>query len=212
MIQTIDFPELAFEPVQHVYVHRPTMRRLDSVTQVMGLLGLALEWWSPAALARGRWVHECAHLFVLGDLDEGGARSQHPEWWGWVEAFIRAMSALRVEPRFSEVRLYDERWGLAGTADLPGIFYRGEREGWEIKTGDTSHVEIQCGGYDAMWKVRVPGLPIARWRCLELRRDGGFHLSDPLDVTGGWYDLAACLRVLAARRRYARGYADKEAA
>ena len=201
MIQTLEFPELAFDPLAHRYEHLPTGKHLDSVTRVMRLLGLGPQNGGPEALARGRWVHECAHLWLVGDLDEEAARAQHTDWWGWVHAFMRAIRELRAEPRFSEVRLYDERWGLAGTADLPGIFFRGEREGWEIKSGNSSHVEVQCGAYNALWRVRVPGLPVARWRCLELRAGGGFRLSDPLDVAGGWADMAACLRVLAARRR-----------
>lgn len=205
MIQRLEFPELAFDRFAHAYELLPARRRLDATTRVMRLMGLGSQAAGPEALARGRWVHECAHLRLLGDLDDDAAHVQHPAWWGYVLAFVRALEELRAEPRYSEVRLYDDRWGLAGTADLPGIFFRGEREGWEIKTGDTSHVEIQCGAYDGMWKARVPALPIARWRCLKLNADGSYRLSDPLDVSGGWADMAACLRVLAARRRVPNG-------
>ena len=137
MIQTLEFPELAFDPAAHVYVHLPTGRRLDSVTWVMRALGLGSQNGGPEALARGRWIHECAHLWVAGDLDEEAAEAQHPDWWGWVEAFMRAVRELEIEPRFSEVRLYDERWSLAGTLDLVG-FYRGSRTGIELREGSGS--------------------------------------------------------------------------
>lgn len=109
---------LAFDPVSHTYT--ADGRSIPSVSQVLrrrtNLSGIApdvLEY----ARARGQAVHRAIELDITGDLDEA---SLHPEVAGRFAGWRRFVQTSRFKPAGSEVRVFSQRFGYAGTFDLWG--------------------------------------------------------------------------------------------
>jgi hypothetical protein len=181
---------LQFDAEQHRYFLGD--RELPSVTAVLGLLerfegvpAATLE----AAREFGVHVHLACDLDNRGLLDEASLDpALAPYLVGWRK--YRAESGIALLG--SEVRLYDERLGYAGTCDVVGEL-NGQRAVIDIKSGAVPRtVGAQTAAY-------AHALGVRRRYCVQLLPNDyrATALKDPAD----WSVFVSCLNILNWRTR-----------
>lgn len=181
---------------EHRYIHVPTSREIPGVTHTMRAHGIGFQGVAPQeALQRGSWVHAASVLIDEDDLDE---RSVPREWAGYLDAYRRAVRETGVRMLEAEWRFWVPEYGYAGTLDR--IALRKARRGQiELKTGDTSDVDVQVAAYDRGWRRWNPERPCEWAECWKLNDDGTYRIV-PIDIEAGWRIFAACL-VVEERKR-----------
>ncbi len=154
-----------FNPEAHTY--HAGDRRLPSVTEIIGGLGLSRDWSflkdREFYLQRGTAVHACIKLHLEGaeiDWDFDGAEHVHPRF----DRFLQIAKDANLAPMLSEVPLFSETFGYAGTPDYFGPYARHPHAILDFK-GDAhepSH-DLQIGGYrglvlEAAMRGELPGV------------------------------------------------------
>jgi hypothetical protein len=138
-----------FDPEAHTY--HAGDRRLPSVTEVIGGLGLSRDWSflkdREFYLQRGSAVHACIKLHLEGaeiGWDFDGAEHVRPRF----DRFLQIAAGANLAPILSEVPLFSEAFNYAGTPDYFGPYARHRHAFLDFK-GDAyerSH-DLQLGGY-----------------------------------------------------------------
>lgn len=163
-----------------------------SVTQVLREEGLVDDrYFSPEAARRGSTVHRLAELDAEGDLYEQDIPEQFRGYLNAVRAFKREtgwFTARHTDDQLlTEVRLFNESYGLAGTADEIGMS-RGQTglSLADYKTGEPAPATgLQTGAYSRMFQLAT-GRVIVHRLAVQLRADGTYrlhHYTNPADVT-----------------------------
>lgn len=117
---------VTLDPERHIY--RTTDGTIvPSVTYILGCVGVRppIRMNALAALERGRAVHLAIHLWTKGEL---AMESVDPSIRGYLAAFLAWSAAHPMRVPKSEVVLYNETMGYAGTADYIG----GDRFGKKV--------------------------------------------------------------------------------
>lgn len=172
-------PLLDFDPESHTY--RFDGRVVPSVTQILRPVGFDYSAVPPATLdyaaQRGTAVHSATEFFDDGDLDED---SLDLEILPYVEAWRRFREESGFQVFRSEVRVYSQRHGFAGTFDCLGVLGR-QLAIVEKKTTAVLHpsTAIQVSAYMRAFNEGKPRDEQAK-RCYSvwLRRDGTFRLDE----------------------------------
>ena len=132
-------PEFVFRREDHTYWLGNS--RLPSVTQVLTGCGLVFEPQEQFYLERGRIIHRCCELLVLGTLD----------WYtvddrilGWVHSYNKFIIHQKWNIRTVETSRYSQAYLFAGTWDA------GFDTDWllDLKSGRPAKWhKLQLGGY-----------------------------------------------------------------
>jgi hypothetical protein len=154
-----------------------------------------------AARQRGSYVHACAALRALDDLD---LRHVADEYAGWVQAMLLAYDQLQLRPLLAEEPLYCPTWDYAGQLDFwgwapalvrpPGVVLI------EWKTGDYTGADMQLGAQANLMRANYPGLGPLECYVVSLRADGSYQ-AQAMAHEEGWQDFAAARRLYARLRR-----------
>src|SRR5258708_1596078 len=82
------------------HIYRLDCVKIPGVTQVLTDVGLlSIEWVTPEALYRGRYVHQVLHYLNEGDYDLADCL---PEFRGYVESWIKFRDRLDLRLRIIE--------------------------------------------------------------------------------------------------------------
>lgn len=181
-------------------------RPVPSITGVIDSLGFGFPRGGGGATPerlemarrRGSYVHGCAALRAVDDLD---AVAVPEEYAPWVLGLLDAYTVLRLRPLLAEEPLYEPLYDFAGTLDYfgwaptlvkpPGLALI------ELKTGDYSGVDMQLGAQAALLRANYPETRTIACFVLHLTETGRWEAERMTDEQG-WQDFAA------ARRLYAR--------
>lgn len=196
---------IGFEQERHRYYlpDRPE-HRIPSITGIIDALGMGFpsHRMAPAGLEeareRGRFVHGCAALLAIDDLNVAAIPVEYD---GWIAALHKAYEHLRLRPLLVEEPLYEPLYDFAGTLDFFGRSTTLVRPPGtaliELKTGDYRGVDMQLGAQAALLRANYPQVGPLECFVLHLDGDGRWGV-DRMDAEQGWQDFAA------ARRLYAR--------
>ncbi len=172
---TASFP-LTFEPDAHIYRWRGEVR--PSVTQVLKDMKISPSYPPDRGwLEFGTAVHRCCQLVLLDrlDLDETSP-VLHP----YVDAFRRVRDDYRLEPIATELAVYHEDLGYAGTLDLHCRVFGKDHAIIDYKTGaPPESTALQTAAYDLALS-RMQGFPSRSGR----RRFAMRLLTDETKTTG----------------------------
>ena len=188
-------PGLTFEPAGHIY--RWCGKVVPSVTQLTKQLATFVGN-NEAAMELGIKVHLTAHLDDIGDLDEA---SLGEPLAGYLKAWRAWKTKNRAEILGSEVPLYNEMHGYAGTPDKYAVLHflnsrRMTRAVVDIKTGEWyPSYGPQLAGYRALIEPRL-GVRIRERLGVALQPDGTYEEREYTDPN----DMAAFLGCLAQYR------------
>jgi hypothetical protein len=180
---------LRYEAERHLYFVDDEL--VPNVTRIISGLNLQeTRWFTDEAAERGRHVHECVHLLMLGTLDPA---SIFPAYRGYVESAARLLEDAGVDCSKvrTEVRVYNAALGYCGTADYLGPF-AGAEACLDWKSGALgAPVGIQTALYDLA--DPLPGGERRRRYGAQLKANGKFPNvvaldRKPYDVQG--YDYA----------------------
>lgn len=183
---------LRFDPVEHKYLLAD--RELPSVTTILRDAQLVDDtWFTEEARLRGTAVHAAIERL----------HQQRPffdvnaDYRGFVEAYLAFLASSQFTWAASEVRVYDEARGYAGTIDLLGALPGHPKVLIDIKTG---HVPPTVGPQTYAYA-----------RCLEtfheryalhLSFDGQFRLTPLRDWRNDEADFLAALRLYVRKRAF----------
>lgn len=172
-------PDIILKLPEHVYYVDGIIR--PSVTGIIKAAGLMdTRFFNDVAAWRGSHTHKATELHDLGILDETTIAPLCVPYFEAYKAFRRDHP--HYEPYAIEKRVYCPGPApYCGTLDRLAWFY-GERILLDIKTGPMRlWLTMQLAGY-------YNALPPAEHKptvCygLELRKDGTYHLSEPIHIT-----------------------------
>lgn len=198
-------PRLTIDEATHTYWLGS--HRLTSVTQVLGLTGLAdfnAPWFTDAVQAKGTHLHAAIALDMEGDLDED---SLDEETLGGVAGWRKYLADSGAKLEFGEYPLCDPSLGVAGRLDYvmlkPDPRYPGRivRELLDIKRGLYPSAAIQLAAYADMVLPLYPRPVILERAALVLPGDGTYHREPFKDHTdrATWH---AAVRTLNWRRKH----------
>lgn len=170
--------DLQFDPVAHRYTVGG--RAVPSVTTIMKPL-FDFSGISPEVLARkaelGTAVHTACELDDCGDLDES---SLHESVVPYLNAYRSFKASQQPEVIYSELRVYNEAHGYAGTLDL-FCAIRGVL--WLIDIKTTAQISPATGIQTAAYLSAMPPMAMlmankVRRAALQLKPDGSFKLQE----------------------------------
>lgn len=143
-------------------------RTVPGVTSVLASLGLIRTVDDPAALERGRHVHEACRFFDENDIDDS---SIDPIIRGYIDGWKKFRAEKKVKIRAIEKKLGMKDIGYAGRLDRWG-----EVNGFptviEIKTGE---IQKAAGLQLVAYGAAVSKMPVARL-AVRLKPDGTYAL------------------------------------
>jgi hypothetical protein len=195
---TILTPGLEFDEDLHAYTLDG--EPIPSVTQVITRAGLIdTTFFTEEARDRGRAVHAAAHYLAEDDLD---LATVDPRITGYVEAALRALSDMRLDPYLVECSLSHPDLRYAGTFDVLACR---DSELWlaDYKTGAYHSAHIaQLAAYYELIRANLPHLGMTRADlermtpiAIYLRRDGRYT-THPVDAGRrrlGWSQFSRAL-------------------
>ncbi len=164
---------LTFEPEAHVYRWRGAV--VPSVTQILKDLGLSPNYPEDRGwLQFGRDIHRCCDLVLRDRLESCGA-----VYAPYVEAFRDVVKTYQIEPINTEMQVYHDSLGFAGTLDLHCRIF-GTPAIVDYKTGVPPEcVGLQTSGYDLALSRMLQVPPTLKRRRFALRL-----LTDETKTTG----------------------------
>lgn len=178
-------PRLVFDEARHTY--ELGGRRLLSVTQVLGLAGLAdftSPWFTEAVKARGSALHQAISLEVEEALDES---SLDDDQRGGLDGFRRFMVEMRADVEFWERPLCDPDLGVAGRMDgiVRTVDATGRLQRWliDVKRALYPCAAIQLAAYADLAAALYETPVVLRRAALVLPGDGTYTLHPFTDHT-----------------------------
>jgi hypothetical protein len=154
-------PSLEFDEKNHIYTL--SGRKLSSVTEVLEIvLRTSSPWWKPSHRMRGQFLHKICEAIDAKDYDPAG--TVFPKSWSEAdrdavsrraEAYQTFVDSVGYEVIFSELQVYSEELGLAGTLDSIGRQTKGAFAGRftlvDVKSGEpTPAALLQVSLYDQL--------------------------------------------------------------
>lgn len=140
----------------HLYYNEKDIR-IPSVTEILEIMGVSDYSFLDAEESvhyrhRGTFVHAAVEQICRGTFD-ARTHERYPLFSPFIRGFENFMADHKFHPRNSEIVLYCEDWGLAGTMDLDGAF---EGDSFitelEIKTGKRPKwAYLQAAAYREMY-------------------------------------------------------------
>lgn len=184
-----------FDEAEHRYYFDG--RPIPSVTQVLAGAGL-VDWTycSEWARERGSLVHKAIAIELAGGLDWSTVdETFHP----YISAELQAIEDLGVKVVASEMRLFSEQYGVAGTLDRVVLANESDLYLWDTKTGPmVPAYALQTAAYAEMYQ-EMTGQRIKRRYGLRLNANGTYELipfTDRQDIV----NFHAALRVVQWKR------------
>lgn len=179
-------PRMEYDDATHTY--RLGERRLISVTQVLGLTGIAQfdsPWFSEAVKARGSALHAAISLDVEECLDEDTVA---PEIQGGIEGWRKFLADTHADIEHAEQRLCDPAMGIAGRLDyivrLPATKDKPTRRLLiDVKRSLYACAAVQLAGYDDMARALYAEPVYFGRAALVLPCDGSYTLHHFTDTT-----------------------------
>ncbi|MEO8070547.1 MAG: hypothetical protein ABI652_04035 [Acidobacteriota bacterium] len=179
-------PRLAFDDASHTYTLGE--RRLVSVTQVLGLTGLAdfsQPWFSDVVKDRGTALHRAIALDIEERLDEESI--DDPQVLGGLTGWRAFLAAAGAEVEQCERQLCDPEMGVAGRLDCIVVMADAAGRRWryivDIKRSLYPCAAIQLAGYLDMAAALYDGPVHLRRAALVLPGDGTYTFHPFTDHT-----------------------------
>lgn len=161
---------LRFEPEAHKYFWND--KEVPSVSQILKGIGITRDYEKVDEFyrLRGTYVHQAVQFHVKRTLDEDTLDQENV--LPYLKAFKKFESEKGYKVSASEVPLYSEQYGFAGTLDQLGSFDYGEEGITELKATENSDkaADLQVCGYAQLYFENFGKWPFFRM-VLELHGD-----------------------------------------
>lgn len=175
---------LTFDATLHKYYWNG--KEKPSVTQILGAIGItrSYEGVDQFYRDRGTLVHQAIHYDIKGTLDEDSVDKENV--LPYLEGFRRFRAGHPYFPLISEVSLYSEEFGFAGTIDQIGRIDPSDGPGLvdtKITESSDKAADLQLCMYAQLYFENYQHWPSFRM-ALELHGDGSakpiFYKTDPI--------------------------------